>query len=174
MKIEKPRFDLCAIDRVGIGGRREMFIRLALAAGLFLAASASAQQAPPAQDETPRIVVTGEDRSEAFEQQRKAEQAAGEARRLFSGLKDGGGNVGMACRSAAEADNEYAQAIAEAERLANDAQPAIKARLEEHAKSMKERSENLEDLAKRFCDGAIPRRNGVRQNGGPGNRGGRP
>src|SRR5262245_16670177 len=104
-----------------------MYIRRARVAGRFLAAPAAAQQPPATQEEPPRIVVTAEDRADSLEQQKRADQAANEARRLFAGLKDGGGNAGMACRSAAEADREYAQAIAEAERLAKDAQPATKA-----------------------------------------------
>jgi type IV secretory pathway VirJ component len=154
-----------------------MSVRAALIlAAMVLAAPAFAQQTPPPkEDDTDGVVVTADERAESRETQRKAEQTAGEARRLFAGLKDGGGNVGMACRSASQADTDYKQAIAEVESLVKDAQPQFKTQLEERAKGMKERRDNLEKLADRFCDGVVAKRKGGRQSGGrPGARDGRP
>jgi hypothetical protein len=140
---------------------------LSMAAALALSAAAYAQtpsatQAPPAQDlpNGESVTVTSEEREDVFKQQMAAERAAGEARKAFAGLKNGQGDAALGCRKAAEADREYAQAIAEAQALAKDASQPLKDKLEERIKSMKDRRDNLDDFKDRVCgrDG-LPRRN---------------
>jgi hypothetical protein len=132
---------------------------IAMASVVALAAAAYAQQTPPAQELPPQnlppgenVTVTGEEREDTFKQQMSAERAAGEARKAFAGLRDGGGDAALGCRKAAEADREYAQAIGEAQRLAKDASQPLKNQLEERIKGMKERRDNLDDFSGRICE----------------------
>jgi hypothetical protein len=159
-----------------------------MAAALALAAAAYAQtppatQAPPAQtlpvQDLPKgenVTVTGEKREEVFKQAAAAERAAGEARKEFAGLKDGRTDAALACRKAKEADQEYAQAIAETQALAKDVSQPLKDRLEERVKGMKERRKNLDEVNDRVCgrDGLpkAQRNKGANQLGN--NRGRRP
>jgi hypothetical protein len=127
---------------------------------LVLVAAAYAQQTPPAQQADPakelppgeNVTVTGAEREEVFKQQMAAERAAGEARKAFAGIKNGSGDAALGCRNAAEADREYAQAIAETQALAKDASQPLKGTLEERIKGMKDRRDNLKDFADRICD----------------------
>ncbi|HEV7689289.1 MAG TPA: hypothetical protein VGO52_00625 [Hyphomonadaceae bacterium] len=127
-----------------------------MVAARALAASAHAQQAPPAQDlpKGENVTVTGEEREDVFKQQIAAERAAGEARKAFAGLKNGQGDAAFGCRKAAEANREYRQAITETQALANDAGQPLKAKLEERIKGMKERRDNLDDFQGKICDGS--------------------
>jgi len=118
------------------------------------------QDAQPAIDST--VVVSGE----TWEKQRNAERTAAEARRLFGELRDGSGDRALACRTAAQAERDYDDAIQEARQLAEASKPGAKARLEERVKAMKDRSDNLDDLQDRACKaGGVKPRQGQGQGG---------
>jgi hypothetical protein len=123
-------------------------------ASLLAIGPALAQQTQTEQEEKEKVVVTADQRQEAFEKQVTAEREAAEARRLFGELREGRGDRALACRTAAQAARDYAEAIQEARQLARDAEPQLKQRLEERISAMTDRRGNLEDVEDRLCEGA--------------------
>lgn len=109
---------------------------------------AFAQEAPSTGES---VVVTAEDRQETFQKQMDAERKAAEARRLFEELREGHGDRALACRTAAQAERDFLDAIQEARTLAKAAQPALKERLEERIKGMTDRRDNLQNVQDRLC-----------------------